>query len=386
MTATATAEPAAAAPASAFVGRQAVYDRQLGVYAYELLFRDGRDNHAKFSDGDMATGRVLLSGFMDIGLDRLCGRHAAFINLTRSFLVDPAPLPFPPDRVVLEVLETVEPEPEVIAGLERLGKAGYVLALDEAALRQHVARLKPRGLKLLAEKVETRAEFELLEALGFDYFQGYFLSRPEVVEGRRLPQNKLAVLQLLARLQDPDVVVNEVERAIAQDVSLSYRLLRCINSAFFSLPREVESIRHALVILGLGPLRRWIALLALADDNDQPTDVVHGVLVRARLCELLAAAAGEDPGSSFTAGLFSRLDLLMGAPLPDLLAELPLAPTLLDALLRRQGWLGALLDCVDACERCDWEALHLPGVSDETLRDAYIEATAWAFEVIEEVG
>lgn len=391
-----------------FVGRQAVYDKELNVFGYELLFRDSTENRANFVDGDLATSQVLLNSFLDIGIERLCQRNRAFVNLTRAFLVDQATPPFLPEQVVIEVLESVEPEPEVIQGLTRLRDAGYVIALDdfcyeerfeplialahiikidvraldEAALIEHVARLKPRRLKLLAEKVETRAEFERLVELGFDYFQGYFLSRPEVVSGKRLPQNKLSIIQLLARLQDPAVKINEVERVVTQDVALSYKLLRCINSAFFSLPREVDSIRHALVILGLGPLRRWIALLALAGGDDQPTDVVHTVMLRARMCELLGTAAGEkDTSSCFTVGLFSSLDLLMGTPLPELLAELPLAPALVDALLEREGWLGEMLTCVEAYEHCDWQNAQLKGLTSDDVRDAYVSAAEWAFEV-----
>ena len=176
--------------------------------------------------------------------------------------------------------------------------------------------------------------------------------------------------------------IGEIEKAVSQDVALSYKLLRCINSAFFSLPREVESIRHALVILGLGPLRRWIALLALAGGDDQPTDVVHTVMLRARMCELLCAAAGEqDTSSCFTVGLFSSLDLLMGTPLQELLAELPLAPVLVDALLERKGRLGDMLTCVEAYEHCDWQYASLKGLTSVDIRDAYVEAAEWAFEV-----
>ncbi len=397
----------------AFVGRQAVYDRKLGVYGYELLFRSGTENRACFVDGDVATSQVLLSSFVDIGIERLCQRNRAFINLTRAFLVDQATPPFPPEQVVVEVLETVEPEAAVIEGLERLRAAGYVIALDDfcyearfeplialadiikidvrvlddAAVVEHVSRLKPKGLKLLAEKIETRAEFDRLVELGFDYFQGYFLSRPEVVSGKRLPQNKLSIIQLLARLQDPAVKIDEIERAVSQDVALSYKLLRCINSAFFALPRRIESIRHALVILGLGPLRRWIALLALAGGSDQPPDVVHTVMVRARMCELLGVAAGErDTSSCFTVGLFSSLDLLMGTPLPELLAELPLAPALVAALLERKGRLGEMLACVEAYEHCDWQNARLRGLADDDIRDAYVGAVEWAFEVVAGLG
>ena len=231
-----------------FLGRQTIFTREVGVYAYELLFRSGRANDAGFTDGDRATSEVTLSAFTDIGLERVVRHHQAFINVTREFLLNERSLPLPPERVVLEILEDVEVDEELVKAVMDLSSQGFRIALDDfvyddrwqpllevadiikvdvralgtRVVEEHARILQPYGHKLLAEKVETQEEFDTLAAMGFDYFQGYFLSRPQVMSGKRLSASKLPVLQLLAVLQDANIDVKYVEKLVSQDVSLSY--------------------------------------------------------------------------------------------------------------------------------------------------------------------
>ncbi len=398
----------------AFIARQPIFDRDARVYAYELLFRatDGPTS-AGAVNGDQATSQVLWNTFTVFGLDSLVGEARAFINFTRELLLDDNPLPLPPDRVVIEILEDVAVDADLVAAVGRLVERGYTIALDDFAyheswqplvdlahvvkldvmalgpdaLRDHVARLRPLGLKMLAEKVETREELEALRDLGFDYFQGFFLARPTVVRGRRTPANRIAVLQLIARLNRPDVEVKEVEALISRDVAMSYKLLRYINSALFALPREVASIRQAVVFLGLKAIRRWASLIAMSGFDDKPTELLVIAMQRARMCQNLAEAAGlPEPESHFTVGLFSALDAVLDMPMEQVVEELPLGDDTRAALLERTGPYGPTLACTLAYEGQDWPRVTLPGLADDAIRDAYLQATAWSTAAIKELA
>jgi EAL and modified HD-GYP domain-containing signal transduction protein len=391
-----------------FVARQPIFDRQLKVYAYELLFRRADAQHANVIDGDQATSQVILNAFTVIGLDELVGPHLAFINMTRGFLLQDRRVPFPVDRVVLEVLESIEPDAEVVLALQDLSRQGYKLSLDDfifneallplveladiikvdvmaltpAQIRRHVEQLRPYKVQLLAEKVETRAQYELCHQLGFDYFQGYFLERPNVVRGTSIPTNRLPTLNLLAALHRPDVEVAELERIISQDVSLSYKLLRYLNSPLFALRRRIESIRQALIFIGANELRTWATLMALSTASDKPQELMSQLMVRGKMCELLARKLKlKTPANCFTIGLFSGLDSLLDAPLETILASLPLSDEVTAALLRHEGDGGRLLECVLSYEHGEWDRLAQTKLPAEVVIEAYLEALHWGNEL-----
>jgi len=393
-----------------FVGRQPIFDAEMNLFAYELLFRSGENvGHAGVVDGDMATTQVMLNAFMDIGMDHLVGSQFAFINLTRRFLVGEHPLPFTPDRVVLEVLEDVEPDAEVVAAVRRLAERGFTIALDDFIYREEMRPLieladiikidlmaleagalpeqvrciradNPR-VHLLAEKVETHDEFSECRALGFDYFQGYFLSRPNVVKGERLAGNRLAILNLMAELQDPEADMARLEQLISRDVALAYRLLRYINSAAFGLNQKVESVLKAVNLLGIRAVKNWVSLMLLANIDDKPRELMVNALVRAKMCELLAAAR-KRPGREqyFTAGLFSMLDALMDRPLPELIDALPLSDGIKVGVLDREGPVGDTLQQVIDYEAGAFDALADADLPPEAFTESYVAAVAWARE------
>ena len=406
-------DPSTTARPKAFVGRQTIYDRDRRVFGYELLFRSGDMASAHFVDGDRATSAVIVGSFAHIGLENIVDRHPAFINVTRRFLVDCAPLPFPPEQVVLEVLEDIEVDEEVVAAVRALAERGYRIALDDFVystswqpllecaefvkvdvrdltsdtLATSIAQLRTYGVKLLAEKVETREEFERLHALGFDYFQGYFLSRPQVFSGERVPSSHAATLRLLSKLQDPETDVDQIERIISQDLPLSYKLLRYLNSALFGLPTEITSVGRAAVLLGLDRLRRWTMMVLMALDDDTSPSALNVALARARTCEQLAASVGRsDLDRYFTVGMFSALDLLMDAPLEVVLDEVPLPEAMRDALLEHAGPLGEALGCALAFENCAWEDIRYEKLEPEELTAVYTDALAWAFEAQRALG
>ncbi|WP_290637797.1 EAL and HDOD domain-containing protein [Aquisalimonas sp.] len=390
------------------VGRQPIYDRQLNTWAYELLFRDTDQNRANVIDGDWATSQVLYNAFVEIGIEAITGQKRAFVNLTTPFIHGHYPLPSTPDLLVLEVLEDVEPSEQLHASIARLKNLGYTIALDDfvyapnlaalvdladiikiditrltrTELEEHVQTLGRPGLMLLAEKVETQAEYRLCDALGFDLFQGFFFCKPNTVKGKRIANNRLSLLQLLAMLQSDDVTVDQLESLITQDVTLSYRLLRLINSPRFAVARDIDSVRNALMLLGPRNLRSWISLLALSSVKDKPGELVRTATIRARMAETLGRHHGGalGPETYFTAGLFSTLDALTDRPMAELVAELPLSRPLVAALLNRSGTIGETLQLVINYEQGDWESalVNESGVAPRTLRDSYLEAVSWA--------
>lgn len=390
-----------------FVGRQPIFDRALDVVAYELLFRSSDTNWADITDGEYATSQVVHDAFMEIGLESLVGSKRAFINLTRDFILQDYTAVFPTDRVVLEVLENIVIDAELIEAIRALSRQGYTIALDDfvfdenlhplvevadivkvdvlalarPALRQNVARLRQYDVKLLAEKVETRDELAYCQELGFDYFQGYFLCEPDIVKGQRSPANRLAVLRLLAKLQEAETTLAQLEAIIRQDVSLSFKLLRLVN-ADPSLPHQIESIHQALLHLGTKFITAWASLIMLADIGDKPHELMVTALIRGKMCELLAGSQHlPDKERFFTVGLFSVLDAMLDSPMADIVASLPLTEDVAQALLTYEGVVGTTLRSVLAYERNNWEAIHELDLDRWVIGETYVQALVWASAV-----
>lgn len=395
-----------------FVGRQPIYNINLGVYGYELLFRTGQQNAAVMGElsADGATSTTIINSFLEIGLEKLVGKRFAFINLTQQFLLDEQALPFSHKQVVLEVLEDIPVNAVLVDALRRLKSLGFVIALDDyiynpshkpmvaladiikidikqldqRELIKHVKILKKYPAKLLAEKIETMDEFEFCLDLGFDYFQGYFLSKPKIIKSDSLPSNKLAVLNLLSVLQSPDSDLEELEEAISFDVSMSYKILKLINSAFYNLTRKIESIKQAIVIIGRNQLRSWASMMAMASMEDRPSEVIHIAMVRGKMCELLAEQAQlGHTDMYFTVGLFSALDILMEREIPELIKPLPLSTEVVDALLHRKGVLGEALNCVLAYEKSDFDSVAFRNLASNDIFVANVEAVSWANMVVD---
>jgi EAL and modified HD-GYP domain-containing signal transduction protein len=400
------AEAADARTAStALVARQPVFDGRLEIVGYELLYRAPGAANAQFKDATMATATVIVGAAMDIGLSQLVGDKPAYINFPHDLLVNPRPLPMQPKRIVVEVLENVTPDREVLAGLASLRRQGYRIALDDyddrsgssalldsadivkldvqdytsARLAACVQRLRAQKKQLIAEKVETWEQFALCKTLGFDCYQGYLLERPQIVSSQRVPTNRVATLKLMIELNDPDVAVTKIERMIAGDVGMSYRLLRCINSSFYHLPRVVSSVRQAIVLIGLNELRKLCAAVTLAGFDDQPGYVPVQALVRAKMCEDLCIAAGlRGSEAYFMVGLLSMVDVLLHQPLKDALARLPLGAPVQAALLDHKGSLGEALECVRKYERGTFNEMAFMKLPAPSIAEIYRQSVVWA--------
>jgi c-di-GMP-related signal transduction protein len=393
-----------------FIARQPIFSLQRDVFAYELLFRSGIQNSCEGIDSEQASTLMLDTSFL-IGLQRLTGGKRAFINCPRDFLLRNYISLFPHDQVVVELLETIEPNEEVAEACRRLKKDGYLLALDDfvetpawaplvamtdfikvdfrltprVEQRAMAVRHRARGVRMIAEKVETQQEFSEATEMGYTLFQGYFFCRPEMMRQRDIPAFKLAYLELLQAATAPEFDMAELASKIKREVSLTYKLLRYLNSAAFSLRGEIQSIPHALTLLGERELRKWIAVVSVSVMADgKPDELMTIPLVRGRFCELLAPLAGMAAHSNdlFLLGLLSVMDAMLDQPLDAVLAELPVRQEIKEALLAQTGLYRDMLDMAIAHERADWEtvaalAVRL-GIKESRIPEIFVSAVNWA--------
>lgn len=394
------------------LARQPIYDRNLTIQAYELLFRSDTQNRAQIFNGDQASCEVLLNTYSAISLESITGNCPAFVNMSRTMLVDPSQLPFPKDQIVFEILENVPIDDYVVNWTKEARKLGFKIALDDFIyerqydpilplvdyvkidllalpmdeVERHVQLLKPYPAKLLAEKVETLEVHQQCMDLGFELFQGYFLSKPKIVTGQKVKTGTQVALQILQELQNPDCSPDSIQKLLSQDAALTYKLLRIVNSASFGLPRKIESIRQAIMMLGLKPLRSWLNLVALSSSNQNPPALLQILLFRAHMCESLAKLRGQnDAHIYFTVGLFSGLDALLGMTMATALSQLTLSQDLNEALLTRQGKLGTVLNQVIAYERGNWRELNLDANNHHLLAKAYMDSINWADKVAADI-
>lgn len=399
-----------------FLARQPIFDEHLNVIAYELLYRAGEKSvSAEIEDANLASKEVIVNAFSEIGVDNITGGRPALINITEDILVNGELPKGLQKHLIPEILEDVLIQPKVISEVKTLIDVGYRIALDDFEysaewkplvdmahfIKLDVLNLGVKGTeeqvrllrencdiegKLLAEKVETREEFEHYKALGFSYFQGYFLCKPSLMGGARIPSSGTVLLSLLAELSTEDYDISQVERIIRNDPRLSYKLLRVVNSASFGLARTISQIRDAIVILGAIELRRWASMLAITAIDGGPDEVVVTAIVRARMCEVLAMTLDRpQEGCYFTVGLLSLLDALFNRPLSDIVDGIPLSPEIKGALLHYEGELGAALEAVISYETGDFDGALLDGVTADQYSTIYLQCLVWADNMLKQI-
>lgn len=400
-----------------FVARQPIYGPSGGVWGFELLFRhSGSASSAKVSDPAAATSRVIADGFVlaQPGLGR--GRKA-LVNFPRELLLAELAFALPPSVCVIEILETVRPEAAILKALRRLKDGGYTLALDdfvgqegydplldladivkvdvkelpEEALKRLTDRLRRPGRRLLAEKVETARQHELTKSLGYTLFQGFYLSRPEIIAGRKPTSSELSKLHIIKELSGDDYDMDRLTALVSTDVPLSYRLLRYVNSPYFGARGRVDSIERAVSLLGRRPFALWLRAVFLAELNPAPhaEEAAFLSVLRARFLELLAQETASAPFPAegmFLLGLFSLLDRLLRQPMADILAALPMDETLAAALLGRFPPAKPWLALVEACEEADWDqasaALGRMAMPAGQAARLHAQALAWTRDAL----
>lgn len=394
----------------AYIGRQPILDRQQKIIGYELLFRHSAEaGHAQVISDLHAGTNILANTLSNIGTNWLVGDKLAFINLSNPMLETDFIELLPPERIVLELLETTQPTPELLARCRELRGRGFNIALDDFEyspalaplldvadyvkldirligmdkLPAHVKQLEELPLKLLAEKVETRAEFEECKKLGFHYFQGFYFARPETLSTKVINPAHAHVLDLLNKVRN-NADLPDIDRLFKRDVALSFKLLRYINSVGFGLSCEIQSIKHALTILGYQQLYRWLTLLLVtAGEDSTPPALMKTAIIRGRLTELLGQdyLEKQDRDNLFIVGVFSLLDAMLEMPMDKILDQLNLPENICDALLTHQGIYGPFLALAEACEGTDIgqlqslaEALQL---EPEKVNQAHLAALKW---------
>ena len=395
----------------AFIGRQAILDQQQKVYAYEILFRSGLKNAFDPTlDGNVATQSVMVGTMLEFGLKKLVSDKKAFINFTEQNLLNRAPKLLPPENVVVEILENVQPTPKIVEAVRELKAEGYKIALDDFVLlpgyepliemadiikvdfrittdpeeRQKLREILPSHVRLLAEKIETEEEFHQAMAFGYVLFQGYFFCKPAILHQKKLTSNALSRMRLLKEINRQNVDFASMTNVISSDTNLVHKLLTYINSAGIGLLNHVSNLKQATVLLGASGVKRWVTLISLQTfSEDKPPELFTLSLLRAKFCELIAGELkrpGLTQDAGFLIGMFSLLDVLLMLPMEEVLKEVALADDLNAALLGEDNDLRRILDLVIAYEKGDWDKViaccereHIPVDHLKPKYDAVLE-------------
>jgi c-di-GMP-related signal transduction protein len=394
-------------PTDRFIARQPILNAKLEVVAYELLFRSDLDNYCKNADSAQASSVVINDSMLIFDLLHLTDGKGAFINMSREGLIAEHARLLPSELATIEILETVEPDGVVLDAVTRLKEAGYRIALDDfrdspamqplidladyikidvlatprVELAATIARLRRPELVFLAEKVETKEDFAFTADLGCTLFQGYFFAKPTIVSGKDVPGFRLSYMELLRVINREPFDMDAIEEILRRDVSISYKFLRYINSAAMGLRGHVSTIRETLVLLGQRNIRALASVWALAGlGQHQPEALLLMSVTRARFCDGLANAAGQPQRQNevFLFGLLSLIDVIVGRPMAELIAELPVTDDVVDALVLHKGPLEPLLGCVQAYEKGDWASVSafatLIGVDSAAISQIYLDA------------
>jgi len=397
-----------------YVARQPILDPNNRLFGYELLFRSGPENFFPQVDPDMATSKLIDNSLFVMGLEKLVSDRFAFVNMTRSALLSGIVFLLPRDNCVIEVLETVEPDEQVVDACRDFKRHGYRIALDDFIHKPsfepllamadfvkvdfmisgqeerhlYARQMIPRGIRMLAEKVENHEDVQDGIQAGYTLFQGYFFCKPEMMKSKSLPEYKVNYIRFLQQLSRPDLNLDEIESIIKQEVSLSMKLLRLLNSAAMGLRREISSIKHALVLLGEKPLKKWATLIAFTTlGDDRPTELLTTCLLRARFCETMGRKAhmADRELDLFLTGMFSAIDAVMCRPLEELIKEMSLPQEVGKTLSGEETPLSPIYRLVLAFERADWDSITLlvkqAGVTGQSAAEAYNEAVLWSRQV-----
>ncbi len=395
-----------------FIARQPILDINKRLYGYELLYRGVPGKLLGQVSGEQATASLLSSAFLTGDIEVISNNRLCFINFTQELLENNLPFSFPKTKVVVEILEDVEPTPQVINVCRRLKESGYTLALDDFVydrkfdpllemvkivkidirltplntLIRTLNHLKHHNVKLLAEKVESEEEFVLANRLGFSYFQGYFFCKPQGIRIREISSIKVNLIRLLAEVTKKEIELERLREIIASDVAITYKLLRFLNSAYYYLLQKVKSVRHGVALLGEKELRNFCMLVIISElATDKPDELVRLVLVRAKLCEMLGKSAGVSENECmnlYMIGLFSLLDAMLDCPMSEILDKLPINVVVKESLLGKKNTYSNFLSLSQAFEKNQQdECLLLQqklSLTDDQVKACYLEAVKYA--------
>lgn len=395
----------------AYVARQAIMDRDLKVHGYELFFRDGKKNCFPDIEPDEATSKIITSGHLTLGLEEITAGKVAYLNFYDDAILNRFPTSLDPDSVVIELVESAPVTEPLIEACKKIQQKGYKIALDDHdfdskwdpllpytsivkidiknasldEIKKQLPKFAKYGISLAAQKVENYEALESCKDIGFDYFQGFFFAQPEIVRNREIPAAKMSLLQLVSESAQAEMDYDKINNIIEREVALSYMLLRFINNPTFNKSQKITSLRHALNYMGNAEVKKFVALLALANLGDEkPSELLNLSLVRAKFCELLAKERKEDenPPKGFLVGLFSMLDSMLDQKMENLVAKLPLIEELKFALCGKRNSLNYYLELAKTFESANWsktrQIAQVLKVDQRTLHGMYNQAIVWS--------
>nr|WP_309100328.1 HDOD domain-containing protein [Fredinandcohnia onubensis] len=406
-----------------FIARQPILDENQQIHAYELLHRSNKEKNFSSLSNDQATLDVINS-FVQIGIEDLSEGKPCFINFTDTLLAGEIQSYFDPKSIVIEILETVKFTDEFIDLLRKLKTQGYKIALDDFEMEvdepyfhtvmnlvdivkvdiqktpriqqiKILSLLKAYSVELLAEKVETREEYEQCLKDGYNLFQGYFFCRPMIMSTNDLIIQKNNLFLIMSELSNPEVDFNSIANKIERDVTISYKLLKYINSPVFSRVKEIKSIKHAIIMLGIKELKKWFYMMfireAINETNKLHNEITKISMVRAKACELIAVKIGkrDESSSYFLTGIFSLIDTLLKQPLVKVINQLPLDKEIKETLIGNQTFFKDVLDIVILLEKGAWKEIaelrKKIGIEEQDLFAIYLNSMKWAQQVITEI-
>lgn len=397
-----------------FTARQPIFNKKMEIVAYEILFRSSFKNAMPEMDGDLASSHVLTNTYLNFGIEDLTDGKNAFINFTENLILKQIPLIFPKDSIVVEILENVPPTKEIIKECRLLKKKGYIIALDDFIYRpelepfieladivkfdfiaspldeitKYAQKFSKKNITILAEKIETEKEYQIAKKMGFDLFQGFFFSKPQIIRGENLPSNKIQLLHLISEINQANVEIGKVANLIQGDLGLSYKVLRYINSAYYRRLEKVSSIKDAAVLIGLDELKKLASLVLLTNmESKKNSALLRNSSVRAKFCELIGIEINNpkfSPTTLFTMGLFSHIDALLGHPMDKILKELPLSDEINLAYLEKKGPLYPPLALISLYEKAKFDQVselqNKLRIDKKRLPQIYLEACKWTDE------
>ncbi len=396
-----------------YVARQPIFDRNMNVFGYELLYRRSMNNYYEGTDDDQATAELINNAFLTMHSRELTGGTNAFVNFSQDMLVKEIPLLLPSDSTVVEVLERVEINEDVIEACKKLKESGYIIALDDFVFSEsylplldiaHIVKIEfpavnleeqhqlikkyRNKIKFLAEKVETREEYQLALKMGYDYFQGYFFSKPVIIKGKEIDSLSINLMKILEEVNKPEPEYKKIADIIETDLGLSYKLLKLANSVFFGSRNKILYTRQALVQLGLLEIRKWIYVMVLKDiQHVENKELIKTCFIRAKLMELLAVETGKADRQFeyFTAGMLSSIDVLLNKDMNEVVEELVLSDDVKDALLGNDNEIKMMLDVVTTHELMEPKVLTVNeediGISREKFMTIYLETLMWVLKL-----
>ena len=393
-----------------FLARQPIFDTERSVVAYEILYRSGFVNKFDEINGDEASREVIFNTFQTFGIDNLTTGKPVFINFTENLMDDETVTLFSNDYLVIEILEDILPSEKLLANSKYLKEVGYQIALDDFVYKpeyeelievadiikidfllsskkeiKKISRyLQNKDVVLLAEKVETRADFEYAKKLGFSLFQGYFFSKPEIVISQKLQPMNITCIQLANRINHKDIDFNKIASIVSKDLALTYNLLKLVNSAAFGFRHRIKSVKHAVVALGENEIKKWIYMTIVNTvGQDAPDELTRLSLIRSRFLERIALNSRYQKQSErfFLMGLFSLLDVILKRPMENVLEELKVAKGIKAALVEGEGDLGDIYKMMIAYEKGQWDEFSTYanelGLDSNIVFNAYIDALLW---------